>query len=286
MVTTGSNIRPGQALAVVVGAGALGMAIARRVGASHRVLLVDRDQKRLDSQVKAMQQEGHDAAGVVCDIVDKASVDDLAVAVEKAGPVRSLVHVAGLSPSSGDSAAILRVNLLGPALIANAFFELAQFGTAAVFITSLASHTGDVAPQVSAVLDDPLVPGWVERVKSAFGGDIDPGLAYQFSKYALLGMCQREAPRWGVKGARITSLSPGLVATPMGAQEYERNPGKYRLLESTPLGREVTMIEIADSVDFLLSDKASFISGVDLLVDGGLLAALRYPPAPRQLRSD
>jgi NAD(P)-dependent dehydrogenase (short-subunit alcohol dehydrogenase family) len=279
MVTTGSNVRPGQALAVVVGAGALGMAIARRVGASHRVLLVDRDEKRLDDQVKAMQQEGHDAGSVVCDIVDGASVGELAVAAEKVGPVRSLVHVAGLSPSSGDSAAILRVNLLGPTLIANSFFELAQFGTAAVFIASLASHTGDVAPDVTAVLDDPLVPDWVERVKSACGGgQIDPGRAYQLSKYALLRMCQREAARWGTKGARIVSLSPGLVATPMGAQEYERNPGKYRLLESTPLGREVTMIEIADSVDFLLSDQASFISGVDLLVDGGLSAALRYPP--------
>jgi NAD(P)-dependent dehydrogenase (short-subunit alcohol dehydrogenase family) len=278
MVTTGSNVRPGQALAVVVGAGALGMAIARRVGASHRVLLVDRDESRLHGQVKAMQQEGHDAVGVVCDIVDGASVGALAVAAEKAGPVRSLVHVAGLSPSSGDSAAILRVNLLGPRLIANSFFELAQFSSAAVFIASLASHTGDVAPHVTAVLDDPLAPDWVERVKSACGGEIDPGRAYQLSKYGLVRMCQREAARWGTKGARIISLSPGLVATPMGAQEYERNPGKYRLLESTPLGREVTMIEIADSVEFLISDQASFISGVDLLVDGGLSAALRYPP--------
>lgn len=278
MVSTGSNVRPGQALAVVIGAGALGMAIARRVGATHRVMLVDKDEKRLDSQVEAMQQEGHDATGVLCDIVNEASVDQLAVAAAKAGPVRTLVHVVGLSPSSGDSAAILRVNLLGPTLIANSFFELAQFGTAAVFITSLASHTGDVAPEVTAVLDDPQVSDWLERVKSALGGDVDPGHAYQLSKYALLRMCQREAPRWGTKGARITSLSPGLVATPMGAQEYERNPAKYRLLEATPLGREVTMIEIADAVEFLVSDKASFISGVDLLVDGGLSAALRYPP--------
>jgi NAD(P)-dependent dehydrogenase (short-subunit alcohol dehydrogenase family) len=284
MVTTGSNVRPGQALAVVVGAGALGMAIARRLGASHRIMLVDRDERRLDGQVEAMQQEGHDAVGVLCDIVDEASVGQLTVAAERAGPVQTLVHVVGLSPSSGDSAAILRVNLLGPTLIAESFFGLAQFGTAAVFIASLASHTGDVAPEVTAVLDDPQVPDWVERVKSALGGDIDPGRAYQLSKYALLRMCQREAPRWGTKGARITSLSPGLVATPMGAQEYERNPGKYRLLESTPLGREVTMIEIADSVEFLVSDKASFISGVDLLVDGGLSAALRHPLEPPAAR--
>jgi NAD(P)-dependent dehydrogenase (short-subunit alcohol dehydrogenase family) len=275
MVTTGSNVRPGQALAVVVGAGALGMAIARRVGASHRVMLVDKDEKRLGSQVRAMQREGHDATGVVCDIVNEASVDKLAAAAQEAGLVRSLVHVVGLSPSAGDSAAILRVNLLGATLVADSFFELAQPGTAAVFIASLASHTGEVAPEIAATLDDPLVPDWVERVESAIGGEIDPGLAYQLSKYALLRMCRREAPRWGAKGARITSVSPGLVATPMGAQEYERNPGKYRLLESTPLGREVTMVEIADAVEFLVSDKASFISGVDLLVDGGLSAALR-----------
>jgi NAD(P)-dependent dehydrogenase (short-subunit alcohol dehydrogenase family) len=241
-------------------------------------MLVDKDEKRLRGQVNAMQQEGHDATGVVCDIVEKASVDELAAAAKEAGSVRTLVHVVGLSPSAGDSAAILRVNLLGARLVANSFFELAQSGTAAVFIASLASHTGEVAQEVTAILDDPLVPGWVEQVGSAVGGEIDPGLAYQISKHGLLRMCQREAPRWGAKGARITSVSPGLVATPMGAQEYERNPGKYRLLASTPLGREVTMIEIADAVEFLLSDKASFISGVDLLVDGGLSAALRYSP--------
>jgi NAD(P)-dependent dehydrogenase (short-subunit alcohol dehydrogenase family) len=257
------------------------MAIARRVGASHRVLLVDKDEERLDSQLTAMQAEGHDAIGVACDIVEQESVDQLAAAVEKSGPMRTLVHVVGLAPSSEDSAAILRVNLLGPTLVANSLFKLAHQGTAAVFITSLAAHIGDIAPPLAAALENPLVPGWVERVEDAFGGEIDPGLAYRFSKHGLLRMCQREAPGWGRHGARILSLSPGLIATPFGAREYLRNPGKYRLLEATPLGREVTMIEIADAVEFLVSDKASFISGVDLLVDGGLSAALRYPPAPR-----
>jgi NAD(P)-dependent dehydrogenase (short-subunit alcohol dehydrogenase family) len=254
------------------------MAIARRVGASYRVLLVDKDEERLHSQVAAMQAEGHDAAGVVCDIVEQESVDELTAAVERAGPMRTLVHVVGLAPSTEDSAAILRANLLGPTLVANSLFKLAHQGTAAVFITSLAAHRGEMTPELVAALDNPLVPGWVERVEAAFGGEIDPGLAYRFSKHGLMRMCQRAAPGWGRHGARILSLSPGLIATPFGAREYIRNPGKYRLLEATPLGREVTMIEIADAVEFLVSDKASFISGVDLLVDGGLSAALRYPP--------
>ena len=88
-------------------------------------------------------------------------------------------------------------------------------------------------------------------------------------------MCRRRAAAWGARGARIVSLSPGLIATPMGALEFAAQPAKRALLPLTPLQREGTMVEIADAVDFLVSDRASFITGTDLLVDGGIHAALR-----------
>jgi NAD(P)-dependent dehydrogenase (short-subunit alcohol dehydrogenase family) len=129
---------------------------------------------------------------------------------------------------------------------------------------------------VIAALDHPLAPDFVERVEEAVEGEIPSTLAYQLSKAALIRMCQQRAAAWGERGARIMSLSPGLIATPQGAREFEAQPEKHRLLELTPLRREGTMIEIADAVDFLLSDRASFISGIDLLVDGGVAAAVRH----------
>ena len=99
---------------------------------------------------------------------------------------------------------------------------------------------------------------------------------------ALIRMCQRRAATWGARGARILSLSPGLIATPMGALEFQNRPQKYTLLATTPIKREGTMLEIADAVEFLLSDRASFISGIDLLVDGGLAAAMRYPNTDKE----
>jgi NAD(P)-dependent dehydrogenase (short-subunit alcohol dehydrogenase family) len=275
--TDGStNLRPGQALAVVVGAGGMGMAIARRLGDSFRVLLADRDPDHLDRQVTLLQAEGHDARGVVCDVVDPDAVYRLAAAAEESGPVRALAHVVGLSPSMADGETILRVNLVGPTLIADAFVEVARPGTAAVFIASLAGHLVDLTPEETAALDDPLAPDFVASVAAAVGGEVDAAKAYQLSKAALVRMCRRRAAAWGEHGARIVSLSPGLIATPMGALEFAAQPEKRRLLPLTPLGREGTMVEIADAVDFLLSDRASFVTGTDLLVDGGMSAALRH----------
>jgi NAD(P)-dependent dehydrogenase (short-subunit alcohol dehydrogenase family) len=175
-----------------------------------------------------------------------------------------------------DAATILRVNLVGPTLVAHAFVEVLPPGASAVFIASLAGHVEEVSPALTALLDNPLVPDWVERIESSAGVPMTSGLAYQLSKFGLIRMCQRYAGEWGQRDLRIVSLSPGLINSPQGASGYEAHPEKYRLVEATPLRREGTMIEIADAIDFLVSDRASFISGIDLLVDGGLAAATRH----------
>jgi NAD(P)-dependent dehydrogenase (short-subunit alcohol dehydrogenase family) len=176
----------------------------------------------------------------------------------------------------GDWRALLAVNLVGARRVAEALLPLATNGTAAIFISSLAGHIAPPAPEVIAVLDDPLAPDFVSRLEAVVADEHTSTLAYQLTKFALIRMCQQLAWRWGEKGARIVSLSPGLIATPMGALEFERQPMKYTLLEKTPLQREGTTIEIADAIEFLASDRASFISGTDLLVDGGIAAALRH----------
>src|SRR5439155_16307567 len=128
---------------------------------------------------------------------------------------------------------------------------------------------------IASLLNEPTRPDLVDRLRAALGeGQATPEAAYQLSKWAVNSFCRRNVRAWGERGARIVSLSPGLIATPMGALELEARPAKQRLLEQSPFRREGTMLEIADAIEFLVSDRASFISGTDLLVDGGVAAAI------------
>jgi NAD(P)-dependent dehydrogenase (short-subunit alcohol dehydrogenase family) len=274
MTMTGTNVRPGQPLAVIVGAGGLSMAIARRLGDVHRLLICDIDGVLVERSVSALRAEGHDVRGQVCDVTDEASVRALAGAAAELDRVKTLLHVVGVSPSMADAATILGVNLLGAALVQDTFFDLAFPGSVAVFIASLAGHTTtDISAEVIAALDDPLAPDLQCRIERGWQGGLTAGLAYSLSKLGVIRMCRRHALPWGRRGARILSVSPGLINSPQGASGYAVHPEKFRMVEMTPLAREGTMIEIADAIEFLVSDRASFISGIDLLVDGGLDAA-------------
>lgn len=271
-----TSARPDQPLAVVVGAGGMGVAITRRVGQRFRVLLADRDAEHLARSVAMLRSEGHDCVGAVCDVTNAAAVAVLARRAGELGPMRVLVHVVGLSPSMGDWRTVMAVNLVGAALVAEAMLPVASCGTAAIFIASLAGHRPAPEERIVALLDRPLEPRFLDELGAALTEPATSSLAYQYSKWAIIRMCQRLAPAWGARQARIVSLSPGLIATPMGALEFERQPMKYHLLAKTPLARQGTTLEIADAVEFLASDRASFISGTDLLVDGGIAAALGH----------
>jgi len=275
-MTLGTSERPDLPLALVVGAGAMGMAVARRLGERHRLLLTDVDRNRLESRVAALREEGHDVQSFACDITDGEAVDRLAETASALGPLRVLAHVAGLSPSTPDGHLIMRVNLLGASHVERAMRPLATRGTAAIFIASNAAY---LMPPPSAdilrVFDGALDGDFLDRLEKV-AGPIDPMMAYHLSKTALVRMCRRQAPAWGQSGARIVSLCPGFIATPMGAESFEQNPIKHEMYKKTPLAREGTMLEIGDAVEFLASERASFITGADLLVDGGVSAAMEF----------
>jgi NAD(P)-dependent dehydrogenase (short-subunit alcohol dehydrogenase family) len=305
MYEVGSNARPDRSLAVVVGAGGMGIAIARRLGQSHRLLLVSRSQATLDKQAAALHTEGHDVITCACDVTDAQDIARVAEVVANQGPMRTLAHVVGISPSMGDFRTIMAVDLRGPAMMAEALLPFARTGSAAIFVSSLAAymqqdgrdsqildHTFYPAMRIAEtypyavprgvtdgtlwpLLDAPLADGFLDSLEATLGGELTSHLAYRLSKAGLNRMCVRLAPIWGRQGARIMSMSPGMIATPMGALEYKHQPMKYEYLRRTPLSREGTMLEMADVVEFLASDRASFITGIDLLVDGGLTAALR-----------
>jgi NAD(P)-dependent dehydrogenase (short-subunit alcohol dehydrogenase family) len=274
---TGSSERVDLPVAVVVGAGGMGMAVARRLGQRHRIVLASLSAGKRAARQEALRAEGHDAVAVQCDITDENSVAELARFVSGHGSFRTLAHVAALSPSMADWRTILRVDLVGPALVERALLPLATQGTAAVFVSSVGAYMTNPRPEVIAVLDEPLAPDIIEKLEATVREEHTSTLAYLLSKFALNRMCGRFAARWGQRGARIVSMSPGLIATPMGALEFENQPQKTGLLDRTPLSREGTMLETADAVEFLASDRASFITGTDLLVDGGIGAVLAYP---------
>lgn len=275
MTGIGSSERLDWPTAVVVGAGGLGMAVARRLGLSHRLLVADRDADHVEQQCVALRGDGYDAVAVVCDVTRPADIARVAAEAAARPAVRTLANVVGLSPAAKDFHAIMAVNLVGASGMAEAFAEVLEPGGAAVFISSSAAHMQPLPEAILSLLDTPLQDDFVETLAAALGKDADANRAYTYSKAGLNRMCRRNAASWGQRGLRIVSLSPGLIATPQGAESYKHSPGKVALFEAIPVGRECSMIEIAGVVAFLVSDQASYITGTDILVDGGLIATVR-----------
>ena len=159
--------------------------------------------------MSALRAEGHDVYGHVCDVTEESSVRVLAGAAAELGQIKTLLHVVGLSPSMADVATIFGVNLLGAALVADMFFDLAFPGSVAVFIASLAGHTSaDVPPEVVAELDDPLAPDLHGRIQRGLENGLTAGTAYSLSKLGVIRMCRRHALPWGRRGARILRCRP------------------------------------------------------------------------------
>jgi NAD(P)-dependent dehydrogenase (short-subunit alcohol dehydrogenase family) len=215
---------------------------------------------------------------VPCDVTDAGAVAALARTAADAGEVRWLVHAAGVSPSMGDAAQMFRVDLVGSALVVDAFEPVIAAGGSAVLFASMAAHLITLGPAPADGLDealaDPLAPGAIERfVASPAVGD-DPGMAYAWAKRGVIRLVARRAGAYAQRGARINSVSPGSIDTPMGRQELASQPAMGALLDHTPLGRVGRADDLVAAVDFLLSDAAAYVTGTDLLVDGGVVGSL------------
>jgi NAD(P)-dependent dehydrogenase (short-subunit alcohol dehydrogenase family) len=217
--------------------------------------------------LRAPQIDG--TKGVACDISDAGAIGALAAQVREIGSFRTLVHAAGISPTMGDARRVLEVDLVGTQLLLDAFEPLVAPGSAAVCFASSAAY--QVAPFVDAdkemLLRDPLTPDFLDHATELVAND--PGFAYALAKVGVIRAVARAAVRWGPRGGRVNSVSPGLIDTPMGRQEFEQQPVMREMLERTPLARFGQPEEVAAVAAFLVSDDASFVSGIDVLVDGG-----------------
>lgn len=259
-------------VSVVTGAaGGMGATCARRLAPRGPVLVSDRNSTALDALAQELRADGADVHTVVTDVADRDAVRDLVGTAAGVGPIGAIAHTAGVSPTMDDPATIIRVDLLGTAYLLDAFLEHATAQTAAVCIASQSAY---LVPPFDAGLgslpDALLRSGVLDDLRDA-APDLfaDPGIAYGWAKRQVVDLVVACAPAWGARGARVVSLSPGIIDTGMGRQELEVQPFMQTIIERTPLRRIGTPDEIAAAVEFLTSDAASFVTGVDLLVDGG-----------------
>jgi len=256
----------------------MGLAVARRLGPGATVLLADFNEETLHAAAATLVAEGHDVETRAVDVSSPDAVAALAGAAAGRGDVHHVVHTAGLSPAQAPADAILAVDLRGVALVLEEFGRVVAPGGAGVVIASMAGH---MAP--------PLTPEEEQQLATIPAADLltlpiadsdtltDPGLAYALAKRANHLRVRAASVPWGERGARINSVSPGIISTAMGRAELASPQGQFMraLVTASPSGRLGTPDDIAAAAAFLLGTDASFVTGTDLLVDGGAVAALR-----------
>lgn len=264
-----------QSVVVVTGAGGMGQAIARRLGSGAQLLIADFNAELLESARAELEGEGYTVTAAPADVSSRESVAALARQAADLGPVQTVVHTAGLSPVQAPVPAILAVDLLGVALVLEEFGQVITPGGAGVVIASMAAHrssalSAEEAVQLATTPADELLSLPI-AAKDRFP---HPGAAYAFSKKANLLRVRAASSSWGTRNARINSVSPGLIATPMGQSELagEHGDAIRRMVAASNAKRPGTAADIAEAVAFLAGPAASFISGTDLLVDGGVTA--------------
>jgi NAD(P)-dependent dehydrogenase (short-subunit alcohol dehydrogenase family) len=265
---------------VVTGAGGMGEAVARRLGPGAIVVLADASDAQLVGATGRLEAAGHAVHGVRTDV---SAADDVAVLARTAsalGPLRAVVHTAGVSPVQATPERIVQVDIIGTARVLDAFEPYVQPGTVAVCIASMAGTMSPVDPETLQVLATTPTDE-LTRLAALDPATMDPGTAYGLAKRANHARVEAASIAWGRRGGRVVSISPGIIATPMGAAELAGPFGDAMrgMIEMSACRRLGTPDDIAAAVEFLVSPAASFITGTDLLVDGGVVAAIRHPGA-------
>lgn len=264
---------------LVVGVGGMGEVIARRQGVGRRTVLADFSDATLDRVAESMRADGYVVDTVSVDVSDRDSVDGMVEYAQRIGTVRHVAHTAGISPAHATVEAILAVDVLGVAYSLDALGRVIGEGGSGVYIASMAGSmaVGRLPMEAESALRTTPSAQLLDLPFLNPAALQDGGAAYSLAKRSNQVRVEAASLSWGQRGARVNSISPGVISTAMGHQELASESGARmrRMIEHSGTGRVGTPNDIADAAAFLLGPNASFITGTDLLVDGGVVAAVR-----------
>ena len=270
---------------LLTGAGQIGMAIARRMGAGKKIMVGDKSPEYARAVAGILTEAGFDAEAAAMDLSSRESIQDFLARGQQYGPIAQLVNAAGVSPSQAPVEAILKVDLYGTAVLLEEVGKVIQPGGAGVTISSQSGHRMPALPpeidrQLALTPTEELLNLEVLRPEHIR----DTLHAYQMAKRCNVKRVMAQAVAWGERGARINSISPGIVVTPLAIDEFNGPRGDFykTMFAKCPAGRPGTADEIANVAQLLLSDAGAFITGADFLVDGGATASYFYGPLQPQ----
>lgn len=266
---------------IVVGAGQILLAIARRMGYGKQILLGDKSEGNAKTIGKVLEEAGFDVTTTVMDLSDRASIQAMVKKATSMGPVKYLVNGAGVSPSQASIETILKVDLYGTAVLLEEVGKVIEEGGAGIVISSQSGfRMKQLTPEedrqlaltpTEELLDLPLLAE--ENIETTLQ-------AYQLAKRCNEKRVMGESVKWGARGARLNDIAPGIIVTPLALDEFNGIRGDFykNMFAKSPAGRPGTADEVADVAELLMSDRAQLITGATFLVDGGATASYYYGP--------
>ena len=266
---------------IVVGAGQILLAIARRMGYGKQILLGDKSEGNAKAIGKVLEEAGFDVTTTVMDLSDRASIQAMVKKATSMGPVKYLVNGAGVSPSQASIETILKVDLYGTAVLLEEVGKVIEEGGAGIVISSQSGfRMMQLTPEedrqlaltpTEELLDLPLLAE--ENIETTLQ-------AYQLAKRCNEKRVMGESVKWGARGARLNDIAPGIIVTPLALDEFNGIRGDFykNMFAKSPAGRPGTADEVADVAELLMSDRAQLITGATFLIDGGATASYYYGP--------
>lgn len=266
---------------ILTGAGQIGMAIARRMGYGMKIVIGDKKAENAQAVAKTMNDAGFDVVPVEMDLSSRSSIQNIISGAQKYGDITMLVNAAGVSPSQASIEAILKVDLYGTAVLLEEIGKVIAPGGVGVTISSQSSHrmkqlTPEEDEQLACTPTEELLKLSLLQPENIR----DTLHAYQLAKRCNEKRVMAESVKWGEKGARINSISPGIIVTPLAIDEFNGPRGDFykNMFAKCPAGRPGTADEVANVAELLMNHKGAFITGADFLIDGGATAAYFYGP--------
>ena len=266
---------------LLTGAGQIGMAIARRMGYGMKIIVGDKRRENAEVIAKILNEAGFDALAVETDISSRGSILNMIACAQEYGEIAMLVNAAGVSPSQAPVETILKVDLYGTAMLLEEVGKVIRKGGTGVTISSQSGHR---MPALTPEQDELLAMTPTDELLSLEilqpSAIRDTLHAYQMAKRCNVKRVMAEAVKWGARGARINSISPGIIVTPLAIDEFNGPRGDFykNMFAKCPAGRPGTADEVANVAELLMSDRGAFITGADFLIDGGATASYFYGP--------